>query len=135
MANLTASREDSRKEDNLLALPIKAAAAKIYKGALVSVDATGYAKLAAPADKRVMGVAYETVDNSAGAAGALSIRVIRSGSFQFNGSGLAVTNVGDKVYVTDDNTVQVSATSTILVGVITEFTSATSVRVAITPNV
>jgi threonine synthase len=48
---------------------------------------------------------------------------------------MAVTNIGAKVYVTDDNTVQTLATSTIQVGVITEFTSATSVRVALTSNI
>lgn len=133
MANLTASREDSRKEDKLLSLPVKAATT-IYKGALVSVDATGYAKPAAPADKRVMGVAYETIANT-GASGALIIRVIREGSVQLNGAALAITNVGDKVYVTDDNTVTTVAAGSIQVGVITEFLSATSVRVTLTPNV
>jgi DNA-binding beta-propeller fold protein YncE len=52
-----------------------------------------------------------------------------------NAAGMAITNVGAKVYVTDDNTVQLSATSTIQVGVITEFISATSVRVALTANI
>lgn len=134
MSNLTASRDDLRKDDELIAFPVKTGVT-IYKGALVGVDSTGYAKPAATTDKRIVGVAYETVAAGASASGTFTVRVYRKGTFQFNGSGLAVTNVGDKVYVTDDNTVQTSATSTILVGVITEFTSATSVRVSITPNV
>lgn len=133
MANLTASRDDLRKDDVLEAYQVKTATT-IYKGALVAVDATGYAVPAVGTAVRVVGVAYETIVN-AGASGALSVRVWRTGTFQFNASGMAVTNIGAKVYVTDDNTVQLSPTSTIQVGVITEFLSATLVRVALTVNV
>jgi hypothetical protein len=134
MANLTAAREDFRKDDELVAYPVKTGVT-IYKGALVGVDSTGYAKPAATTDVRVVGVAYETVVAGASASGTFTCRVWRRGSFQFNASGMAITNVGAKVYVTDDNTVQTSATSTIQVGVITEFLSATSVRVALTANI
>lgn len=134
MANLSAAREDQRKDDELVAFPVKTGVT-IYKGALVGVDATGYAKPAATTDKRIVGVAYETVAAGAAASGTSTCRVSRKGSFQFAGSGLAITNVGDKVYVTDDNTVTTVATATIQVGVVTEFLSATSVRVAITPNI
>jgi len=134
MANLTASREDMRKNDDLVAYPVKAATT-IFKGALVAVDATGYAKPAAPADKRVVGVAYESGNNSTGASGAITARVSRIASIQLNTAGLTIANVGDKVYVTDDNTVTTVAAGSILVGVITEFISATIVRVALTPNV
>jgi predicted RecA/RadA family phage recombinase len=134
MANLTAAREDFRKDDELVAYPVKTGVT-IYKGALVGVDSTGYAKPAAQGDVRVVGVAYETVAAGAAASGTFTVRAWRRGSFQFNASGMAITNVGAKVYVTDDNTVQTSSTSTIQVGVITEFISATSVRVALTTNV
>lgn len=129
MSNLTAAREDFRKDDVLASYPVKTATT-IYKGALVAVDATGYVVPAVGTAKRVVGVAYETVVNP-GASGALSIRVNRQGTYQFVAAGMAITNIGDKVYVTDDNTVQTSPTSTILVGEITEFLSATSVRVAL----
>ena len=134
MANQTASREDVRKDDALEAYQVKAAT-KIYKGALVAVDATGYAVPAVSTAVRVVGVAYETMDNTNGVSGAISIRVWRAGTFQFNAAGMAVTNIGAKVYVTDDNTVTLTATANIQVGVITEFLSATSVRVALTANV
>lgn len=134
MANQTIAREDFRKDDELTTYPVKAST-KIYKGALVGVDASGYVTPAAPTSKRVCGVAYETVDNSGGSNGLLNIRVIRKGSFQFNTSGLTIANIGDKVYVTDDNTVQTSSTSTIQVGVVTEFINATTVRVALTANI
>lgn len=133
MANQTTSRDDQRKDDVLEAYGVKTGTT-IYKGALVAVDATGYAVPAVGTAVRVVGVAYETVANT-GASGSVTVRVWRSGTFQFNASGMAVTNIGAKVYVTDDNTVQLSPTSTIQVGVITEFISATSVRVALTANV
>lgn len=133
MANLTVSREDSRKDDVVEAYKVKAST-KIYKGALVAVDSSGYVVTGVSTAVRIVGVAYETIDNSSGASGDLSIRVWRTGSFQFNASGMAVTNIGAKVYVTDDNTVTLTATSNIQVGVITEFLSATSVRVALTAN-
>ena len=133
MTYLTASIEDFRKDDELVAYPVKAAT-QIYKGALVSVDATGYAKPAAPGDKRIVGVAYESRNNTA-ANGAFVIRVWRKGTFTFSSTGIAVTNIGDKVYVTDDNNVTLTATGSIIVGVITEFLSATSVRVVLTPNI
>jgi hypothetical protein len=133
MANLTASREDSRKSDELVAYQVKTGTT-IYKGALVTVDSTGYAVTGVATAVRVVGVAYETVVN-AGASGSVSIRVWRTGSFQFVAAGMAVTNVGAKVYVADDNTVTLTSTSSIQVGVITEFTSATSVRVALTSNI
>lgn len=134
MANLTASREDFRKDDELVAYPV-AASSKIYKGSLVTVNSSGYVNRAVGTDKRVVGVAYETADNSSGANGAITCRLWRRGAFQFNCSGFAQSNVGDKVYVTDDNTVQTSATSTIQVGVVTEYLSATTVRVSLTANV
>jgi hypothetical protein len=59
MANLTASREDSHKNDDVAAYQVKAATT-IYKGALVAVDATGYVVPAVGTAVRVVGVAYES---------------------------------------------------------------------------
>lgn len=132
MANQTAVRDSQRKDDVLLAYPM--GAVKIWKGSLVSVNSSGYVNRAVTTDKRVVGVAYETIDNTAGSNGSATIRVDRNGTHVFNCSGLTQANVGDKVYVTDDNTVQTSATSTIVVGVVTEFLSSTSVRVKVTAD-
>ena len=129
MANLTADREDLRQDGILQLFPV--AAVKIYKGALVALNASGYAKPAAAGDKRVVGIAFEQADNAGGAAGAKTIRVWRQGTFELNSSGLTQANVGDLVYVTDDNTVTLTAAGSIVVGVITEFVSATKARVDI----
>ncbi len=60
-------------------------AVKIVKGSLVCADASaGYATSAAPSASRPFnGVAYETVDNSAGSAGDLGIRVWTKGVHAF----------------------------------------------------
>lgn len=133
MAYQTTSREDLRKDDELIAFQVKAATV-IYKGALVSVNSAGYVNPAAAGDVRVVGVAYESSNNSAGSNGATSVRVARKGSVVLNATGMTQANVGAKAYVTDDNTVTTTATGSILVGVIDEVISATSVRVALTPN-
>jgi len=87
---------------------IAQAAVKIYRGSAVAVvSGTGYATALVPATDahRFIGIAEETVDNSAGSAGNLYIRVARSGVFAFNMSGIVQASVGAKVWFSDDNTV------------------------------
>lgn len=134
MSALTAAREDAR-QDGVLQLAHLKAGAKIFKGGLVAVDASGYAVAAIPGAKRVIGVAFESADNTSGANDAVQVRVWKGGVFDLAATGLTVANQGDKVYVTDDNTVTTTATGSILVGVIEEFVSATKVRVNLTPTV
>jgi hypothetical protein len=90
--------------------PMKAST-RIYNGALVARDATGYAQpagLIAGGSERVLGVACAEVDNSAGAAGALRVP-LRRGAFGFKNSAagdlITFADVGDIVYVVDDQTV------------------------------
>lgn len=136
MTNLTAVREDNRQDDKLRLL--KVGAVKLYKGSNVAINTSGYAvKGVDTASFKYGGVAYETIDNSAGNAGDLSIRVWTQGSFEMNFGGTATqATVGQKVYLVDDNVVDLAAVTTndVLVGVVTEFISANVVRVAITPN-
>lgn len=99
-----------------------AAATKIYNGALVMLDASGNANPAAAASGNnafvVAGIAEETVDNSAGSAGDLSIRVKANcdeGAFGFNNHGSATidaSHVGKLAHASDDNTVANAASST-----------------------
>lgn len=137
MANLTASREDNRQDDDLRL--VKVGAVALFKGSIVCKNTSGYAvKAADTASFTFTGVAFESVDNSAGAAGALSARVWTKGTFELNFSGTATqATEGLKVYAVDDNTVALAATTTndVQVGVVSEFVSANIVRVAITPNV
>lgn len=131
MTNLTVAREDLWQVGDVLSLPI--AAVKLYKGALVAFNTAGYADLAADTNGfGFAGVAYETVDNSAGAAGALNIRVKRRGVVELNFTATAnQAAVGKLAYMSDDNTVALAATTTndVAVGRIVAFVSATKVRV------
>lgn len=89
----------------LLSLPV-AASTTVYQGALVVISA-GYAAPASTATGLIAaGRAEETADNSAGAAGALSVTV-RRGVFKFaNGAdAVAQANVGTNCYIVDDETV------------------------------
>lgn len=93
---------------NGLAIPV-AASTTIYQGSLVAVNTAGYAVPAsATASMRVIGVAETKKDNSAGAAGDLSV-VTRRGAFYFANSSTTAAvvdaDVGRPCYVVDDNTV------------------------------
>lgn len=103
-----ADRATAYQTTELIAFPVKAATT-IYAGTLVAVDATGYAVPAADTEGlRVVGLADDAQDNSAGAAGALDIRVRRKAAFLLaNDTTNAVVqaDVGKNVYVNDSVTV------------------------------
>jgi len=92
-----------------------AAAKKIYAGALVVLNATGYAEPGSTATTlTAAGRAEAQVDNSSGADGALTITV-RRGVFRFSNHADAVTRteIGKSCYIVDDQTVaKTSGTST-----------------------
>ena len=133
MTATTTAREAKRKDGKLISYPI--AAVKIPKGALVSINAAGYATNSTDASGETFaGVAYETVDNSAGSAGDLSIRVETSGTFVFvdGGGNGAQTDVGVEFKVVDNQTVtDASTTNNLKAGIAVESISATSVRIRI----
>jgi hypothetical protein len=124
-------------------ISLKIGAVKIYKGCLVEIDATGWATTVMAASVPFAGVAAETVDNSAGAAGAKDIRVYTEGVHNFNivsGDSITQAHVGKEVYWNDNSTGGVptsvtlsSSTSAVgpKVGRITKVISATEVEVRI----
>lgn len=83
-----------------------AGGAKIYAGAMVALDISGYATNAADvAGLIVIGRCEKTVDNSAGADGALNIEVARGIFGWKNGGDITIANIGDIAYVYDNQTV------------------------------
>jgi predicted RecA/RadA family phage recombinase len=133
MANLTADREDFRKEGELVQLPV-AASTKLFKGSIVALDSSGYAvKGQDTASTPVAGIAYEQSDNSAGAAGDKKIRVWRTGVFSLPCASATQAWVGQTVYAVDDNLVALADTTTNdqPVGTVVEFVSATEVKVQV----
>ena len=133
MTATTTAREAKRKDGEVIAYPI--AAVKIPKGALVNINAAGFATNATDAaGETFAGVAYETVDNSSGNAGDVSIRVQTTGTFVFadGGANGAATDVGLAFRIVDNQTVTDAATTNnITCGVAVESISTTSVRIRI----
>lgn len=95
-----------------------AATARIFSGALVALNAAGFAIPAIPTAARVRGVALHEADNRLGAAGDTQVDIDR-GPFLFandDTSPVTRAHIGTTVYVVDDNTVGSSAASTIPAG-------------------
>ncbi len=116
MAALTAERSTIKQPvdavlANTVVLPV-AAGKKIFKGGLVVLSA-GYAQPGATAAALVaVGRAEQTVDNTAGANGALTVRV-RRGCFKWVNAGADLVVAADlfaTCYVTDDQTVSHTST-------------------------
>ncbi len=110
-----------------------AASTKIYKGGMVKVTAAGYlAPCAAEAGAKFAGIAYETVDNSSGSAGAKSCKVYLDGVFEIPSSGLTQADVGSILYAsTDNDTSLVQGANEQTIGRILELVSATKAMVDI----
>ncbi|MHB0874564.1 MAG: capsid cement protein [Anaerolineae bacterium] len=128
MCALSADKLVERYDGQVIALTCKAGTT-IYKGGLVAIDATGYAVPAGDVAAHVfMGVALE------GATALQSVRLYRNGVFNFVAAGMAVTDMGARVYVSDDATVTTTVGNGVFVGRIVKVDSATSVWVDIGPS-
>lgn len=108
MAALTEARTTPKRDGKTFSRGV-AATKKIFEGSLVCLSATGYATPGAVATTLIAdGLALKTVDNTAGADGALTVEVER-GTFRFANSaaGDAITRaeIGDDCYIVDDQTV------------------------------
>ncbi|GAB4458857.1 MAG: hypothetical protein OHK0029_20640 [Armatimonadaceae bacterium] len=114
MAALTQNYEADEKRGEIVAYAV-GQNKDIFKGALVVMDDTGgYAEPGTDATgKTFLGVAYERADNNPGSAGAVTVRVRKTGSYVYNFSGTwGQAAVGKKAYIVDDNTVALAATTT-----------------------
>lgn len=110
----------------------------IFKGALVSINAAGFAVPATDtAGETIAGIALDQADNSTGAAGDVDVLVISGVTARMlTQADLAQTTVGTIVTVLTDNEVSIPATTVndIPVGRCVEFVSATEVDVYIPPH-
>lgn len=141
MASLTTAYETFEKPG--LVISYKLSAAKVYKGALLGVNTSGFAVAMnhATASLKFTGIANETIDNSAGNAGDKNVNVTKSGTFVFkaaSGFTPAQADVGKEVYANTDWEVQITTvglTNSVKVGRIvaleTTSTGGTGVRVRI----
>jgi len=113
---LTADSNTPMKDGELISVPV-AAAKKIFAGALVAANATGFATPGAIATTLTyLGRAEEYVDNSGGADGAKTVLVRIGKAFKFKNLGadlVTQAELGKTCYITDDETVsKTNATNT-----------------------
>lgn len=105
---LSSDRATARMQADLLVVPV-AAAKKIYAGALVVLNASGYAQPGTTATTLTyLGRAEEAVDNTGGSNGAVSVRVRRHAAFRFENSGsdpVDQADMGKSCWIVDDATV------------------------------
>jgi hypothetical protein len=95
----------------------------IYEGAAVGIQAsTGLARPLTSAD-RFAGFAEATADNAAGAASAIYVSVYAAGEVQLPVSGALITDVGQPVYASDDDTFSLSPVGGVFVGFVKRFVS------------
>ncbi len=134
MAALTKDRATPYRDGIELDFPV-AANTKIYAGSLVCANTTGYVVPAADtAGLKFVGVAIEQMDNTGGANGALTIRLRRSGAFQFDAASITQAMVGTAMYIVDDHTMDdaTGPTNDIRIGVLVKYVSDTQGWVDIT---
>lgn len=111
-----------------------AAAAVVYKGGIVCVNASGYGVPGADASGflGVIGVAAESKTGGT-SAGDVSV-IVEAGVFQFAATAVTQGMLGAAMYVVDDNTVDNSSTNGQYVGPMVKFVSTTLVWVAVNPG-
>ena len=112
---LTANRDVDHYIDQELRSLQVAASKHIYKGALVGLSSGGYAQPLTAGDLFV-GIAYEEIDNTNGGDGDVSVRLYTLGDFGHSLSGAAVSNIGDAVYASADDTLTFTSASNSYVG-------------------
>jgi hypothetical protein len=104
----------------------------IYEGAAVGDNASGYARPLVSGDN-FLGFAQRKVDNSAGAAGDLYVKVIRKGQIQLSVTSVAITDVGRPVYASDDNAFALAGIGT-FIGYVSRYVSSGVAIVAFDAN-
>jgi len=95
----------------------------IYEGAAVGiVSGTGHARPLAAGD-RFGGFAVAKADNSAGAAAAINVETVKSGEIRLSVTGAVITDVGQPVYATDDDTFVFNPVAAVFIGFVKRFVS------------
>lgn len=121
-ANSPRAYEGGNDVIELSALPVIASDI-IYEGAAVGiVDASGHGRPLNAAD-RFAGFANAKADNSAGAAAAINVDLRTKGKVQLSVSGAVITDRGQPVYATDDDTFVFLPTGGVFIGLVHRFVS------------
>jgi hypothetical protein len=119
MAALTTQRNTSEyATPRRQVIPVEAST-KIFLGSMVGVDAAGYAvpattalRVIGRADRQYNGIPGQNADNSAGAAGAISVEVlVGCFAWDINAGDITQANTDQLCYAVDDHTVSSSSAS------------------------
>jgi len=135
---LSADKEVLRKEG--VQLPFKVyQAVKIYTGALVAVNAAGYALPGADTAGLIFqGLSIEQVDNTLGLSGAKEVVLHRRGCHLLEfATAISIANIGDNVFLAGDDKVDLAGnvTNDIFCGNIAEYVDTTHAYVDIEPAI
>lgn len=108
MSALTAARDTKTRAIEFLVIAV-AALTKVFQGGAVAIDASGNLNPAAnTSGLKFIGIAEETVDNSAGGAGDLTAKVRQVLSALWDGTGFTDADLGKDVWFTYDNAVSLT---------------------------
>lgn len=104
---------DARRKDGALALYALGAGVHVHKGGLLGVvSATGLVQpVSDTAGLVFVGVAYEESNNTGGAAGAKTVRVLKTGIFTYAKAAAVQADTGKTAFAVDDGTVSTAATT------------------------
>ena len=133
MAALTANRGFKRAGSVRRTTKFEVAAnAVIHSGAIVAINAAGFALPASDtAALKVVGVAFGSSANNSGGANGAKVIIVSEGDFDMVNAAGAVTQASKArpVYVVDDQTVTTAAVATndIVAGIAVDITSTTVV--------
>ena len=104
----------------------------IYKGAMLGL-ASGYARPLVAGDQ-FCGIAYEEIDNTAGASGARNVRSFMDCEFEHTLTSVAITDAGKTVFASADDTITLTAGANSPVGTIRQYMSANTALIRFTPG-
>lgn len=97
----------------------------LYAGSAIGIS-SGYARPCTTSDE-FAGFCVEKCDNSAGANGAKSVKVLGKGYVKLSVTGVsAVTHINDAVYLTDDDVFTLTATGGLQIGKVFRWISGTT---------
>jgi len=111
----------------------------IYEGALVTIDADGFATNLVGADAAttfLAGIAFRGVSNAGGASGAKMVKVRRGQRYyEVALSSAAQTDVGAVLYATDENTFTLTSTGAKAIGHVAQLAGTNKVIVRLEPEI
>src|ERR1043166_1956654 len=130
---LTKNREVDHYVDQELRTLGVGAAKIVFKGALLGVNASGYAQPLVAGDAFV-GVAYEQADNSGGANGALAVRIYTLRGFGFPVVGARAALIGRLVFASADDTLPFPGAGNSYLGPVQEVRASGEIILLIDPQ-